>query len=395
MHVVPFGTPKGCERQAFRVDENTERMEIVEVKSYPIAIPLAEPVSFATRTIHYRDHAITYVRTASGVEGIGYSLGDESADLIARVVEDTLAPLLEGEDPRDVTKLWRTMFDSTVQVGRRGLVLRAISTVDIALWDLVSKAAGMPLYKYLGANTETVPAYASGGYYRDEKGHEGLREEVRRYVREGHDIVKMKVGRLSAAEEAERVRVVREEIGDERTLLLDANGTWTSVPEALENCRAFAPYNPYFIEEPAMPDNVALLKRINAGIDYAVATGELEATRYGFATLIRENAADILQADATVVGGITEWLRIAHAAAMHDIPIAPHYNWNLHTSLVCSIENGTWIEYFYRDQDVKVFDDVVVNPVQPDDGMVSPPDGAGHGVELDENALERFRGMSA
>jgi len=112
------------------------------------------------------------------------------------------------------------MYDGNVQIGRTGLFLRAISTVDIALWDVKAKAAEMPLHKLLGGHSESVPSYASGGYYRDEKGHEALRGEMRRYLDEGHDIVKMKVGRLSAAEEVERVAAVRDEIGDERTSCL-------------------------------------------------------------------------------------------------------------------------------------------------------------------------------
>lgn len=368
-------------------------MRITEVESIPIAIPLETPVSFATRTIHYRDHAITYVRTADGQEGVGFSLGYESADQIAAAVNDVLAPIVEGQDPRDTERLWREMFDGTVQVGRRGAFMRAISSVDIALWDVTAKAADMPLYKLLGANSESVPAYASGGYYRDEKGHEGLREEVQRYVDEGHDTVKMKVGRKSVHEEVERARAVRETIGDERTLLMDANGAWSSAPEALRNCRALGEFDPYFIEEPAMPDNTDLLAAINDGIDYAVATGELESTRYGFADLIRTDAAGVLQPDATVVGGITEWLKVANTAATYDIPIAPHYNWNLHTTLLAAIENGTWVEYFYRDQDVKVFDDVVADPIEPVDGEMHPPDRPGHGVDLDPDAVERFRGL--
>jgi len=368
-------------------------MRVTEVESIPIAIPLEAPVSFATRTIHYRDHAITYVRTAEGLEGVGFSLGYESADLIAAAVNDTLGPMVEGEDPRDTERLWREMFDGTVQVGRRGAFMRGLSTVDMALWDLTAKAADMPLYKLLGGNSETVPAYASGGYYRDEKGHEGLRAEMERYVEAGHDAVKMKVGRRSAAEEVERARAVREAIGDERSLLMDANGAWSTGPEALRNCRALGEFDPYFIEEPAMPDNLDLLARINDGIDYPVATGELESTRYGFADLLRADAAGVLQPDVTVVGGITEWLKVAATAATYDVPIAPHYNWNLHTSLLCAIDNGTWVEYFYRDRDVKVFDDVVADPVDPADGEMHPPDHPGHGVELDSDALDRFRGM--
>jgi len=366
-------------------------MEITDVESYPIRIPLEEPVSFSNRTLTYRDHAVTYVRTESGHEGVGYTLGYEGAELVADAVESLLEPMLVGEDPRDTERLWHEMYEGTVQIGRTGLLLRAISTVDIALWDVKGKAADQPLHKLLGGYAESVPSYASGGYYRDDKGHEGLREEMRRYLDEGHDVVKMKVGRRSVDEEAERVAAVRDEIGPGRTLLLDANGVWSSAPEAVRACRAFEPHDPYFIEEPVMIDRVETMATVNDALSYPVATGELEGTRHGFASLYDRGAASILQPDATVCGGVTEWLRIANHAAAYDVPIAPHYNWNLHASLLGAIENGLWIEYFYRDMDVKVFDDVVAEPLEPDsDGTIGLPDRPGHGVPLDEDALRRY-----
>lgn len=368
-------------------------MEVGEIEAFPIAIPLDEPVSFATRTVEHRDHVIVRIRSEDGIEGVGYSLGYDSADLLAEAVEDRLAPLVTGSDPRETTRLWQRMFEETIQVGRRGLFLRAISAVDIALWDLVAKAAEMPLYKFIGAARSEAPAYASGGYYRADKDTAELQAELHSYVDAGHDTVKMKVGGASKAIDRERVLTAREAIGPERTLLLDANGAWSDAPTALDHCRSFAEADPYWIEEPAMPDRIDLLARINHGLEYAVATGELEATRYGFASLQRADAATIWQPDATVVGGITEWLRVAGAAATADIPIAPHYNWNLHTSLVCAAEPATWVEYFYRDRDVKVFDDVVEDPVVPEDGMVHPPEQPGHGVSLDERALDKYRGM--
>lgn len=367
-------------------------MKIAEVESFPIKIPLDSPVSFSNRTLTFRDHAITYVRTESGLEGVGYSLGYEGAELISEAVESLLESLLIGEDPRDTQRLWKEMYEGTVQIGRTGLLLRAISTVDIALWDLKAKAAGEPLHKLLGGYAESVSSYASGGYYRDSKDHEELRREMRRYLDEGHDVVKMKVGRQSVSEDGDRVATVRDEIGPDRTLLLDANGVWSSSPEAIRACQSFASYNPYFIEEPVMIDKVGTMAQVNSTIDYPVATGEIEGTRHSFARLRDTGAASILQPDATVCGGITEWLRIANYAAAYDVRIAPHYNWNLHASLLGAIENGLWVEYFYRDIDVKVFDDVVVDPLSPcDDGMILLPDTPGHGVSLDPSALAKFK----
>ncbi|ESP87978.1 mandelate racemase/muconate lactonizing enzyme family protein [Candidatus Halobonum tyrrellensis] len=365
-------------------------MQITEVESLAASIPLEEPVSFATRTVEERDHAVAYVRTDGGIEGLGYTLGYGGSHLVADAVTDLLAPIVEGEDPRDTERLWREMFDGTVQIGRKGAVVRAIAIVDIALWDIAAKAADAPLYKYLGAYRDAVPAYASGGYYRDGKGTEALRAEMETYVERGHDAVKMKVGRLSPAAEEERVAAVRDAVGDETTLMVDANGAWRNKPEALETCRRIAAYDPYFVEEPVMPDSVSLMAEVNDALDYAVAAGELEFSRYGFAELLRAGAVDVVQPDATVCGGITEWLKVAHTAASYDVPVAPHYNWDLHAHLVAASENGTWVEYFHRDSDVKVFDDVIETPLTPEEGVIDLPDRPGHGIELDRDALAEF-----
>lgn len=365
-------------------------MEIVDVESFAVSIPLEEPVAFATRVIEERDHAITYVRTDEGTEGVGYTLGYGGAELVADAVTKVLAPMIEGEDPHDTERLWEEMFEGTVQIGRKGVMLRAISCIDIALWDIKARAADQPLYKLLGGYADELPAYASGGYYRDGKGLEGLRDEMRRYGERGHDVMKMKVGRLSVPEEVERVRTAREAIGDERTLLLDANGKWDNKQEAVRACRRFAEYDPYFIEEPVMPDSLDLMREVNAALEYPVAAGELEFSRYGFADLLRENAVEIVQPDVTVVGGVTEWLRVANTAASYDVPVAPHYNWDLHVQLLAAVENGLWIEYFYRDSNVKAFDDVLEHPLEPENGTIEVPDRPGHGVRLDRDALSDF-----
>ncbi len=366
-------------------------MEITEVEAFAVSIPLAEPVAFATRVVEERDHTVVYVRTDEGVEGLGYTLGYGGADVVAQAVESVLEPMVVGEDPRDTERLWREMFDGTVQIGRKGVMVRAISCIDTALWDIKAKDADQPLYKLLGAYTDELPAYASGGYYREGKGLEGLRDEMETYVDRGHDVVKMKVGRESLADEVERVRVAREAIGPDRTLLLDANGKWKNKQEAVRACRRFGEYDPYFIEEPVMPDSLDLMREVNDALDYPVAAGELEFSRYGFADLLREDAVEIVQPDVSVVGGVTEWMRVANTAASHDVPVAPHYNWDLHVHLLAAVENGLWIEYFYRDSDVKAFDDVIENPIEPENGVLELPDRPGHGVTLDRDALSEFR----
>lgn len=367
-------------------------MRVTEVDSFGVSIPLDEPVSWSTGSVDARDHAIVRIRTDAGYEGLGYTLGYGAATIMADVIDAILAPIVVGEDPRDVRRIWNDLFDRSLQIGRNGIMMRAISMIDIALWDLIAKDAKQPLHKHLGAVTNRVPTYASGGYYRDSSGTEALRNELSTYVDRGHDIVKIKVGGRSVSTDVDRVAAARETIGPDRTLLLDANCRWRTEQEAVAALRAFAPYEPYFIEEPVRPDSIGLMARINDAIDYHVAAGEIHETRYRFEQLIRTGAIDIVQADATVVGGITEWLSVAHHASSVDVPLAPHYNWDLHAPLLASVTNGLWLEYFYEDMGVKAFDAVLNYPLAPDDdGYIELPDRAGHGVVLDEDRVDELR----
>jgi L-alanine-DL-glutamate epimerase-like enolase superfamily enzyme len=169
-------------------------MKIRSVRASVLRIPLARQPAFATRQLTHRDYALIRVETEGGVEGIAYCL---EGVLVSAAVTELLGPLLVGEDPFDTRRLWDRMFRASLQVGRRGAVLRAISCIDIALWDIRGKATGLPVHKLLGSFRDEVPAYASGGYYfPGENSLEGLVAEVRDYVERGFDAVKIKIGRL-------------------------------------------------------------------------------------------------------------------------------------------------------------------------------------------------------
>jgi len=366
-------------------------IKITEVESLVISIPLKEPVAFATSQIDRRDHVIVKVHTGEGITGTGYSLGYYGGPTIAKAVDELLKPLLLGKDPLDTEKLWEEMFNHTVKVGRKGVLLRGISCVDIALWDIKGKVAGLPLYKLLGGYRDKVPAYASGGYYKKGKGINELIAEVTGYVEKGFNMVKIKVGKLSMKEEVERVKAVRKALGDDVELLLDANGAWKDASTAIRICKRFEEYTPYWIEEPVMPDNLTQGVQVAAALDMPVATGEQEFTRWGFAELVKQKAADILQPDATVVGGISEWMKVAHMASTFDIPVAPHYNWDLHAHLVAATANSLFVEYFFRESDIKVLDDVLKELMRPENGYLTLPDRPGHGIEFDEKKLKAFR----
>ena len=369
-------------------------MKVTDIRSAIVSIPLEQPTAFATTLVTSREYVVVVVETDGDVTGTGFAVGGRYAGegrLIATALEECLKPLAVGEDVHAVERLWRKMFEATILVGRRGAVLRAISAIDIALWDIIAKAADQPLHRLLGGFRDEVPAYASGGYYREGKDLDGLAAELSRYVSMGFTSMKIKVGRLDTKSDVERVRVARETIGPDVRLALDANNVWPDAASAIRAIRAFEPYDIWWIEEPVMPDNVAAHAEIAAAIDVPVATGEIEATRWGFRALLEQRAAAILQADATVVGGVTEWMRIAHMAAGFDIPIAPHWLANVHVPLVAAVPNGLVVEYFVLEEDVLNFERIVAERLRPENGWIRAPQRPGHGIVLDDDAVARFR----
>ncbi len=366
-------------------------MKIREVEALAVSIPLPQPVADAVRRITHRDHLIVKIRTEEGLEGLGFALGYDGSRAMLELIGGIFRPLLEGADALETEHLWGEMYRQSIQAGRRGAALRAISAIDIALWDLRGRAAGMPVMALLGVHRRRMRCYATGGYYRAGQTIEELVREVASVAEQGFTAVKLKVGALSAAEDARRVGAVRRALGEEFDILLDANGGWKSAPEAIAAMERLQEFRPYWIEEPVRADNLAAMARIAEKIRTPVATGELEATRWAFAELVERRAAAILQPDATVCGGVSEWLKIAHMAAAFDIPIAPHYHWDVHTQLCASIPNAIFIEYFPAASGVKMFDALLREPMKPAGGWIEPRSAPGFGIELDETAVQRYR----
>jgi L-alanine-DL-glutamate epimerase-like enolase superfamily enzyme len=326
-----------------------------------------------------------------GNQGTGFCYGGSLAGHIVTVaVRDMLSRKVLGRDPHDVESIWDDMFQDSLLHGRRGSVMRGISAVDIALWDLLAKEAGLPLYSYLGAyRSDAVPAYASGGYFLPGKTPADLAAEVKGYVDTGFPAVKIKVGRVSIDEDCERIAACREVMGSSMPLFLDANNAWRDAPSAIRAIRAFERHGIDWIEEPVFPDDVKASSAIARAVDVPVATGEIEATRWGFQTLIEMEAASILQPDAAVCGGITEWRRIAALAAGHSIPVAPHWFADLHVHLVAATPNATWVEYF-TDTQILNFMKLLKNSLRMEGGQLILPKDPGLGMHWDEESINRW-----
>lgn len=366
-------------------------MKIRKIEALAISIPLRAAVSDAVRRITHRDSLIVRITTEDGLTGEGFTLGYDGSKAMVSMVDAIYRPLLEGANAFESEQLWAEMYRQSIQAGRRGAALRTMSAIDIALWDLRGKAARMPIMHLLGVHSTRLRCYATGGYYRDGQTLDELVREYAGYAEQGFSAMKLKVGKLGAREDAARLGGIRKALGDGVDILLDANGGWADSNTAIAALRRLEEHHPYWIEEPVRADNLAAMARIAEALDWPVATGELESTRWAFADLLERRAADILQPDATVVGGVGEWLKVAHMAAAFDVPIAPHYNWDIHTQLSATIPNNLFIEYFVRGSDVKVFDEVLANPMYPVDGYISPRTEPGFGIVLRPEKLEEYR----
>ena len=366
-------------------------MIVTEVTATTLVIPLRVVTALSTRTMSERHYTLVRVKTDAGLEGLGFCyLGNAAGWIATAAVRDLLAPCVVGQNAHDTEAIWAAMYQDALLMRRRGVVVRAMSAIDVALWDANAKAAGLPLYRYLGAaQRDMVPAYASGGYYLDGKTPEHLAAECARYVEGGFQAVKIKVGRVSTREDAARIAAVRRAVGDEVELFLDANNAWPDAASAIRAVRQWEEYDPGWIEEPNPPDELAAHAAVAAAVEPPVATGEIHQTRWDFQEILNHGAAAILQPDAGVCGGVTEFRRIAALAAAHGITVAPHWFADLHVHLVAATPNATWVEYF-TDTDVLNLMEVFRTRLQAKGSGLALPQEPGLGIVLDEAAVERF-----
>ncbi len=351
------------------------KVDRFEVSRY--SIPLVHPLGDATHGVIREFGVVTVrVRTRDGLEGVGYTytVGTTGSAAIASLIAEDLAPIVIGHDPRSVSSLSKSMWQATHYVGRGGPASFAISAVDIALWDIKAKAVGEPLWRLLGGEDPRVPAYASGIDLNLPIAE--LEQHTMIHLDQGFRAVKMKVGRPRLAEDVLRVEAIRELLGPDAPLMVDANMKW-GVDEALRASRALSEYDVYWLEEPIAPGDVEGHVRIQREGRVPVAAGENLRTIEEFETMISAGAMAFPEPDATNCGGVTAWMKVAHLAEARNLPVTSHGAHDLHVSLLAAVPNSSYLEI--HGFALEPFLDHRV-PIQA--GFATASERPGHGIEF-------------
>lgn len=355
----------------------------LEVGHYRIPLPTVLSDSTHGDITHF-ELVTVRLRDRDGAEGAGYTytVGAGGAAIRA-LLERDLAPALLGEDETRIEALWTRMWWRLHYVGRGGPTSFAISAVDVALWDLRARRHGTPLWRLLGGHDPRVRAYAGGIDLQFPL--ERLLRQTEENLAKGFRAIKMKVGRPWLAEDVERVRAVRQLLGPDVPLMVDANMRWTA-DQAIRAARALGPSGVFWLEEPTVPEDVAGHVRVLREGGLPVAAGENLHTLAEFEHLIAAGGVSFPEPDVSNCGGVTVWLKVAHLAEARNLPVTSHGVHDLHVHLLAAVPNASYLE-------VHGFglERFIAHPLELRDGLTVAPERAGHGVELDWKALEPLR----
>ena len=359
-------------------------MKIQKLSTIRAEVPLARPVRTAIHDIRSVGALLVFVDAGDGLVGESYLFAPGTRELgVFDEMVQSFAPVLIGADPEMSEALWRQLWRRINFFGHKGVPVFALSAVDMALWDLRGKALGRPIHRLLGGCRLRVPTYASGGLWLGSSIDE-LVAEARGFVAAGFRAMKMRLGKTRLEEDVERVGAVRRAIGPEIALMADANQGFT-VDHAIRLGRRLEEFGLAWFEEPVPAWDLEGSARVAAALDTPIASGETEYARYGFRDMMKAGAADVLMPDLGRVGGVSEFVKVAHMADAMDLPVSSHIYTEQSLSLVASLGNATWLEH------MPWFEALYRETLELGDGMVVVPERPGFGFTFDPDAVERFR----
>lgn len=359
-------------------------MRISRVEAYLCDIEVETERTDAIQAFTKQETIFVEVETNDGLVGTGYSYTiGTGGRAVLQLLKTDLLGLLIGEDARRVETLWQKLFWATHATTVGAITSLALAAVDVALWDLRCKAAGQPLWLLAGGANADVPLYdTEGGWLQvstDELVAGALESKER-----GWPGVKLKVGKPRASEDLERLRAVREAVGPDTDIMVDANQSMT-YPEAKRRARMFEEVDVFWFEEPLPAEDIKGHARLAASTSVPIAIGESIYSLSHFREYLEHGGAGIVQVDAARIGGVTPWLKTAHLAEAYNVRVAPHFLMELHVSLAAAVPNALYVEHIPQLRAVTTKD------IEIRDGKAVPPSEPGVGIPWDRDVVEDRR----
>ena len=336
------------------------------------------------------------IKTKQGLEGFGIATNYSDINPIIEVFKTDFLEQVIGMDATCPEVIYEKIFNLTAQKlsfekkwGKEALI-RISAAIDIACWDLIGKASNFPLYKLFGGYRNKVPCYVTCAYYRDGKDNKELKDEIEMLLAQGHQGFKGKVGGLSLKEDIDRMNIVRDVIGDEKSLMIDVNRAW-DLKTAIEGANLLKPLNPFWLEEPVRwSDDRRELKLLSQKTDIPISGGESELTIYGCRAMLEEQAIQILQFDCTMFGGFTAGKKLSALCELNHVDIAPHHDCFIHAHIVAGSPSGLIVESFTDPERDPLQAELFTNPPKIENGWLFLNDEPGLGLDLSEDALLKF-----
>ena len=368
-------------------------MKIRDIRTIGLRAALPRVFEGGTYRITHRATIITEILTEDGLVGCMYS-GDTRGDdqgKVRAVIERELKPALIGESIFTPERLWARMFrHAAAEPGRRNVLMEAISAIDIAIWDTIGKAVGLPIYQLWGGYRDAVPIIAIAGYYEEEKGLSALSDEMAWLREQGMAGVKMKVGRYSVGEDIERLAACRAGGGSDFQIAADANRAW-DVRDALRFAEASRAYDLLWLEEPIQWNNeIAGMCRVREATGVPVTAGQSARSAMQVRDLISGRAIDYCNLDASYAGGPTEWRRAAAYAALHDVQMAHHEEPQVAMHLLASVPNGGYVECFPSPDRDPLWASLMTARPRIQDGLIHLPTSPGFGLAFDPEVIDKY-----
>jgi D-arabinonate dehydratase len=361
-------------------------MKIASVTATTCVVPLPRPIVMGEIRFDAREYIVVEITADTGQTGIGFGMTRNAP--VAAIVDRSLAPYLVGKDPLLTEGLWDALYYRNLPQGQRGVFMRALSAVDIALWDLKGQAAGLPVWKLLGGARERVPVSVAGGYPASDRTLADFEAEMADYATKGYRTIKIAAGELD--DDTVRLRAARKVLGPDIALADDIHWAFRDLLSVVRTVRSWEDLDLAFLEDPFPSEMIELSVRLREQTGQRLALGEDTVGRWAFRDLLERSTPDLLRVDATVAGGLSEAARICTLASTFNVPVFPHVFPEVHVHLGAAFPGIAMVEMTDPTYQTETLYTLFREWVRFEDGVLIAPEAPGLGVELDRDAVERW-----